>query len=80
LRPDSKHGAPNAVPRLWAPVIAKVETFSPEISRHIDLPGTRTRSLLNAAIAEAARAPEEFQLRAARWMPLLHRLFPRLTC
>lgn len=80
LRPDSKHGAPNAGRRLWAPVIAKVETFSPEISRHIDLPGTRTRSLLNAAIAEAARAPEEFQRRAARWMPLLHRLFPRLTC
>ena len=78
LRPDSKHAAPNARRCLWAPVLAKAETFSPEIAKHIDLPGTRTRSLLNAALAEAARNPDTFQQRAARWMPLLHRLFPRL--
>jgi hypothetical protein len=79
LRPDSKHAAPNARRCLWAPVLAKTEMFSPEISRHIDHPDTRTRNLLNAALAEAALAPEAHHARAARWMPLLHRLFPRLS-
>lgn len=80
LRRDSKDVAPKFGRRHWAPVIANVETFSPEISRHIDHPDTRTRSLLNAAIAEAAHAPEADHARAARWMPLLQRLFPRLIC
>ena len=80
LRPDNKLVAPDARRRFWAPLIAQAASFGPEISRHLALPGTRTRYLLNAALAETARAPESFQQRAARWMPLLHRLFPRLTC
>jgi hypothetical protein len=79
LRPDNKLVAPDARRRFWAPLIAQAASFGPEISRHLDLPGTRTRSLLNAALAETARAPEEFQRRTARWMPLLHRMFPRLS-
>jgi hypothetical protein len=78
LRPDRKHGAPNPCRRLWAPLIAKAETFSPRVGQYIDHPDTRTRRLLDAALAETAHAPEEFQRRAARWMPLLRRLFPRL--
>lgn len=78
LRPDSKHAAPNAGRRLWAPLIAKAETFSPKIGQYIDHPDTRTRRLLNAALCETAHAPEAFQRRSARWMTLLRRLFPRL--
>ena len=77
LRPEQAGMRPNHVHRGWAPVLARA-AFHPSVRFWIDKRGTKTRGLLNAALAEAAIEPEFTHQLTHDWLPVLHRLFPGL--
>ena len=80
LHPDQASEALCNAQRLWAPLISQTAELDPRVRARVAGFASETRLLLDAAIAAAALAPEAFQTRTARWMPLLQRHFPRLTC
>lgn len=78
LRPDLSGQNSNHTNRSWAFAIAQIEDADPQVRQRIDRPKTKTRALLDAALAESAADPALSLRLRFTWSPLLRRLFPRL--
>ena len=77
LRAEQSGLKPNHVRRGWAPVLARA-AFHPSVRFRVDKRGTKTRALLDTALAESALEPQFTHQLIHSWLPVLDRLFPSL--